>query len=43
MPGGPAGVRIKGRDIFHKRIEVEIKKHLPFFLIGTEKIFSVVA
>lgn len=43
MFGGPAGVRIKGRDVISNRVEAEVKKHLPFFFIGSKKIFGVVA
>ncbi len=43
MHGEPAGVGVKSRDVVRDKVEVERKKHLPFLLIGTEKIFGVVA
>lgn len=43
VSGRPAGAGIKGHYVLHDRVKGEVKKHLPFFFIGSEKVFGVVA
>lgn len=43
MSGRPAGVGVKSGDVVCDKVKVEGKKHLPLLLIGTEKIFGVIA